>query len=195
MKAIQQKNGARQVPWKFVLWLDDDMVASPSHVAFMRDACGSVGQAVSALYCKRGNSRVLTIKEYLDREPLDVEMFVDGARRVDFISYPVTAGMGCLMVPVEIFEKHCASVPQFKQLTVDGLEPIPGICASGMSADVNGNLGWMSEDQCYCESLWHWAGGVWTVPIVFSHLSEVPLVPIANAEWLMNAQSAIPAVP
>lgn len=174
------------------MWLDDDMVASPAHVAFLRDACAALAACVTGIYCKRGEPRVVTIKHYIGESPQTVNVFADDGP-VSFVSYPVTGGMGCMMLPVDTFLAHCRTVPSFMQLDGTGknLEPVPGICASGMTADTNGNLGWLSEDQCYCESLWHWANGVWTVPAAFGHVSEVPLAPIPNAQWLMNAETSL----
>lgn len=191
MQRIREARKTGAVPWEFVLWLDDDMVASPAHVVFLREASAALGACVTGIYCKRGQPQVITIRHRVGTETQTVNLIADDVP-VSFPSYPVTGGMGAMMLPIDVFEEHCRQVPSFVQLDGTGKpQPIPGVCASGMTEDDEKRMGWLSEDQCYCESLWHWANGVWSVPVVFGHISEVPLAPMPGAQWLMNSQSPI----
>jgi hypothetical protein len=176
----------KQSKHNFVFWLDDDMLGTPSHVAFLREAARYLNAAVTGIYCKRCSSSELTVKLYPREETRSCHVGdVEHGDGVVFPSHPVCSGMGCLMVPVEQFKRYADGVPHFARVG-DGkdTEPVPGICASGMAQDESGQWVWLSEDQTYCEGLWCRENGVWTAPIGFAHLSEVPLRPSLDAVWL-----------
>lgn len=196
---------------KHIMWIDDDMAFSPSHLAFMRAQCDELASSVTGAYCKRGNSsriclRALgaqvrevhgvpeSIRVQLDADclhdylPDNPELWPDA----DYFAYPVTAGMGCLMVPVSHFVRHCAAVPQVTWNSAENEQTIvPGICESAMMQDGDGVFGWVSEDVNYSEGLWATGSGLWTCPIVFGHISHVPLVPNHQATWLGERGSPI----
>lgn len=162
--------------YRWVVWLDDDMVATPSHVAGLIQFAEVLETAVAGSYCKRGNARSLTWKSY----PGIVRTVAVDGHPVQ--CYPVTSGMGCLALSVDHFVHHCSEAPAWKRAGES--RTVPGICACGMSIDDGGGLGWRSEDQVYCEGLWTYGVGLYGVPIEFAHISEVALHPAAEALWL-----------
>jgi len=177
---------------EYVMWFDDDMVATPSHVAFLRAALRSTSHAdlgaVTGIYCKRNNPSQVTIRPYHGKKSRDSYVIADmpdpqESRIVPFESHPVLCGMGCLMMTRATFERHCAASPQFETHTASG-EFLPAIDASGVVTDEEGKLGWISEDQVYCTGLWQYCEGVWTTPIAFGHICEVAVFPKPDAEWL-----------
>lgn len=190
--------------YTYVVWIDDDMTFGPPHLAFMREQCRQMQTAVTGLYCKRGNPNVLCIRAITEMDPpieprrVILASLPDGsdASAVVFDSYPVTSGMGCLMLSVEHFVKHCEAVPQIRATSTDGsVVMTPGICAAGMCDDRDGTLGWVSEDQDYTENLWARDIGLWTCPIVFGHVSELPLFPVKLASWLSDKQPEVQTIP
>jgi hypothetical protein len=176
---------------RFVLWLDDDMVATLAHVAFLRLACSALDAAVTGLYCKRTDPSVLTIKQQARAEPRDV-VIQAGSESLAFTSHGVLAGMGCLMVSRSDFRLHAATVPAFDHVIGGRKMGVPALCCSGVCPDETGKIGWVSEDQCYCQGLWQWASGVWTAPIVFGHMSETALTPDVVPSWLPDHESSEP---
>jgi hypothetical protein len=176
---------------RFVMWLDDDMVGTVAHIAFMRAAAVGLQAAVTGLYCKRTDPSVLTIKQQAREEPRSTRILSD--REVLQIDcHGVLAGMGCLMVPRTDFLAHCNAVPKFDHVIAGRKMGVPALCCSGVCPDENGKIGWVSEDQCYCQGQWQWCNGVWTAPIVFGHMSEIALTPEVNAKWLPNHESSEP---
>lgn len=164
----------------YVIWIDDDMTFTPSHVAMLRDMSAELYRPVTGLYCKRTSSLELTAKIYTeaDAKPKQLSLGVD--------AIPVTAGMGCLLLPLRVFVDHCREVPSCTFVVHGKPTTLPGICASGMSHGIDGTIGWMSEDQVYCESLWYYGYGLYAVPIRFGHLTEVSIYPSDDARWLPN---------
>lgn len=171
----------------YVFWLDDDMFGTPEHVAFLRAAVDAMPYqgAVTGIYCKRNNPKQITIRPYAGEESYTSSLMFQRSymipQRCEFETHPVLAGMGCMMLKKQTFLEHCAASPQFETHTHG---EAPAICASGPCLDETGKFGWVSEDQCYSTGLWKYAGGVWTTPIAFSHLAEVPLLPLPDSEWL-----------
>lgn len=174
---------------KYVFWLDDDMVGTPAHVAFLRATCDALQAAATGLYCKRTDPGVLTIKQQAREEPRRVTL---AGESLSFESHGVIAGMGCLMVPRDDFLVHADTVPAFDHVIAGRKMGVPALCCSGVCPDERGKIGWVSEDQCYCQGLWQWCGGVWTAPIVFGHMSETALTPQVNAQWLPSHESSEP---
>lgn len=175
--------------YEYVLWMDDDMICKPWSVQFMR-ACSQLADlAITGYYCKRGQSSGLA----LSRMPGEVLRFpLPNAveQVVDINLTPVIGGMGCLLVPRGQFLQHVSRVPNVSKRNDDGTRSdLPGICASGYSADEHGVLGWLSEDLVYGQSLWHYGRGVYAAPVVWAHISEMPLLPLPDAKWL-NSHSA-----
>lgn len=170
--------------YEFVLWLDDDMICRENTVQFMVACSLLTGVAVTGYYCKRGQSTCLA----LSRMPGEKLHFVlrdtnQDERRIELA--PVIGGMGCLLIPRAQFIKHVESVPSVTKFDADGKRSdMPGVCSSGFCPDETGTLGWLSEDLVYGQSLWHWANGVYAAPVVWAHISEMPLLPLPNATWL-----------
>jgi hypothetical protein len=183
--------------WQYVCWIDDDMVFGTAHIAMLRDVSRFIASATTGIYCRRGQPTVVCVRDIPPQEiPVEVNHVSlplgDDPAWVEFQSYPVTAGMGCLMVPAGQFEQHCLSVPSVKRNVDDGSVLLtPGICSSGIAQDDEGSWGWQSEDESYCEGLWVFAKGLWTVPIAFGHMSNVPLIPAPDATWL-HADNSTP---
>lgn len=179
-------------PISHVVWIDDDMMGTPSHVAGLMQLSNAIGGPVTGHYCKRGSSNVLTLKRYPWGNVVRVRVRSSSPdlESLAFDAQPVTAGMGCLCVPAAEFLEHCERAPKWSGIAgANGKgSPAPGICASGMCTDSQGRIGWMSEDQTYCEGLWQYGFGLWEVPIEFAHISEVPLRPSPTAEWLPNPE-------
>lgn len=183
--------------YKYVLWIDDDMVAPTAAVQLMREVVRQIQASVSCFYCKRGASGALALRKW-EGDPLNVELvhreitavsgvaFREGVKQVTTVPLqPVIGGMGCLMVPSEQFVRHVESVPNVSRLLPDGTSAdMPGICSSGFCRDDGGKLGWLSEDLVYGQSLWHWCSGLYGLPIRWGHVSEVTLVPTEDAIWL-----------
>lgn len=169
--------------WDYVVWIDDDIVGSTSHYAFMRAACVALDAPVSGIYCKRNDPTMVCIRR-MTVQSIESRQVMLEEGNVTFISEPVTAGMGAIMMKAEHFIYHCQSVPLVVSPDNAKDTKMPGICASGMCPDKAGNVGWVSEDMCYCQSLWHYQLGLWSLPIVFGHVSSIPLYPNSNAEWL-----------
>lgn len=176
---------------RFVLWLDDDMVGTVAHVAFLRATCEDIEASATGLYCKRTDPSVLTIKQQA-REDMREAVIQTESEALAFTSHGVIAGMGCLLVPRTEFLVHAATVPAFDHVIAGRKTAVPALCCSGVCPDENGKIGWVSEDQCYCQGLWQWGNGVWTSPIVFGHMSETALTPQVNAQWLPNHESSEP---
>lgn len=176
---------------RFVFWLDDDMVGTLAHVAFLRATCAVAQAAVTGLYCKRTDPSMLTIKQQAYEQPRAVHIKT-GYEELVFASHGVLAGMGCLMVRREEFLAHADAVPTFDHIVGGCKMQIPAVCCSGVCQDQNGKIGWVSEDQCYCQGQWQWANGVWTAPIVFGHMSEIALTPDVNSTWLPDHESSEP---
>jgi hypothetical protein len=170
-----------------VLWVDDDMVYTPAEAAFVFHLSDLFGAAISAAYCKRGNSNRLTLKHfYADvlSAPLS-ELFplLDNVDEIEVL--PALCGMGFLVVPAFQFAEHCRRVPQCEHQTSDGRTvSMPAICSSGPLDLTRGRFCWCSEDECYCRGLWRYSNGVYVAPIQVAHLSSVPLVPAKDATWL-----------
>jgi len=175
--------------YEFVLWFDDDMICRPNTVQFMIACSLLTGVAISAYYCKRGQSSCLALSR-MPGEPLEFALAdKSGASRLIQLE-PVIGGMGCLLIPRHQFLKHVQSVPNVTKFRDDGSRSdMPGICSSGFCPDDTGLLGWLSEDLVYGQSLWHWANGVYAAPVVCAHISEMPLLPLPGARWL-NDHSA-----
>lgn len=182
---------------RFVIWIDDDMVAPRGAVQLMRYIVEKKQVAVSGMYCKRGNQRALA-QSLWPEPPISVELVhreIDpstgislgcGAVQISAIDLlPVIGGMGCLMVSREDFLRHVEQVPNVRKTFPDGVQTdMPGICSSGFCLDTNGEYGWLSEDLVYCQSLWRWASGVYAAPIAWGHVSEMQLAPTPDAVWL-----------
>lgn len=173
--------------YKYVCWIDDDMVFSPSHLMFLRQSAMALSASVTGIYCRRGDPTTACVRHIPSQHPPICErntlLFSEG-EQASFTAYPVTAGMGCLLVPVEDFMRHCASCPVADiSLNTGEKTVVVGVCSSQMGG-VPGAFGWVSEDESYCEGLWIHGGGVWSVPIAFGHMSTVPLAPDPDACWL-----------
>jgi hypothetical protein len=176
---------------RFIFWLDDDMVGTVAHIAFLRATCIALQAAVTGLYCKRTDPSVLTIKQQACEVPHEAKILTTNDL-LHFESHGVIAGMGCLMVPRTDFLAHCEAVPAFDHVIAGRRMGVPALCCSGVCPDERGKIGWVSEDQCYCQGLWQWGSGVWTAPIVFGHMSDIALTPHVNANWLPNHESSEP---
>lgn len=194
--------------YQWVVWLDDDMVATPSHLEGLIAFAKALGTAVSGSYCKRGDPRLLTWRAFSRELVRHVLLSGTDAPEPLVQCYPIRSGMGCLALSVQQFMLHCQNAPTatFSHLDrstsssatddLDGLAPtatfshikrrVPGICASGMVSDEHGNVSWCSEDQTYGEALWYYGIKLFGVPLAFEHISEVHLIPIASATWLGN---------
>lgn len=180
--------------YQYMIWIDDDMVCGDGYVQLMRSACKQTGASISGVYCKRGCSGALALREWdgLERqcafelkEPVPIEGIGSVELAESITLRPVIGGMGCLMVPREAFLKHVSSVPNVHRRHPDGKRSdMPGVCSSGFCPDDRGKLGWLSEDLVYGQSLWHWATGIYMLPLAWGHLSEVQLLPSQNAIWL-----------
>ena len=186
LQTLERNEGLR-----FVFWLDDDMVGTVAHVAFLRATCAKLRAAVTGLYCKRVDPAVLTIKQQAREDPRDVVIATE-TELLSFVSHGVIAGMGCLMVSRSDFLLHAATVPAFDHIIAGRKMGVPALCCSGVCPDERGKIGWVSEDQCYCQGLWQWCSGVWTAPIVFGHMSEIALTPEVRAQWLPSHESSEP---
>jgi hypothetical protein len=186
LQVLEQTTGIR-----FVFWLDDDMVGTVSHVEFLRATSASLKAAVTGIYCKRTDPSVLTIKQQAREVPR--RACIDTVHeKIEFDCHGVLAGMGCLMVRREEFLAHSEAVPAFDNVIAGRKMGVPALCCSGVCPDERGKIGWVSEDQCYCQGLWQWGSGVWTAPIVFGHMSDIALTPHVNANWLPNHESSEP---
>lgn len=188
-RALQVLEANERLRW--VMWLDDDMVGTLAHVAFLRAACSELKAAVTGLYCKRTDPAVLTIKQQARELPKRV-CFDTELKPVSFESHGVLAGLGCLMVSRDDFQLHAATVPAFDHVIAGRKMGVPALCCSGVCPDETGKIGWVSEDQCYCQGLWQWCRGVWTAPIVFGHMSETALTPDVVPSWLPDHESSEP---
>jgi len=177
---------------RYLLWLDDDMVGTVAHVTFLRATCADLGAAVTGLYCKRTDPSVLTVKQQACEHPRQAVIDTEQNESISFDCHGVLAGMGCLMLSRKHFLAHCEAVPAFDHVIAGRKMGVPALCCSGVCPDENGKVGWVSEDQCYCQGLWQWANGVWTAPIVFGHMSEIALTPQVNAMWLPDHESSEP---
>jgi len=182
-------------PFRYVLWLDDDMAFSLAGVHMLREVSRRIGRPVSAAYCLRGRPNQLAWK----RLPVDVATedsvviwgtSPDGATEGPTALvplYPILSGMGSLMVPAGQFRDHwrsCLKVGERLDGTIDYPTHMAAICSSTLQPNRDGVYVWVSEDHAYCEGLWEMHFGVWGVPIVFHHVSELPLAPIPEALWL-----------
>lgn len=176
---------------RYVFWLDDDMVGTVAHVAFLRATSRMLDAAATGLYCKRTDASVLTIKQQAREDPRRVTINTE-SDLLSFDSHGVLAGMGCLMVPRAKFLAHALAVPAFDHVIAGRKTQVPTMCCSGVCPDESGKFGWVSEDQCYCQGQWQWGNGVWSAPIVFGHMSEIALTPAVNAQWLPNHESSEP---
>lgn len=167
----------------YVLWMDDDMLCKPWTVQFMRACCQQLNVAVTGYYCKRGQSSGLAFSR-MPGEPLGLSLERRDGERESVELVPVIGGMGCMIVPREQFLLHLESVPNVAKQTDGKRSDMPGICSSGYCPDDQGVLGWMSEDSVYCQSLWHYGRGVYAAPVVWAHISEMPLLPLPDAHWM-----------
>jgi hypothetical protein len=182
---------ARNDALQYVMWLDDDMVGTVAHVAFLRAASSDLQAATTGLYCKRTDQSMLTIKSQAYEDPRTVSVQTE-TEELLIKTYGVLAGLGCLMLRRQEFLAHCEAVPAFDHVIAGSKTGVPAVCCSGVCPDERGKIGWVSEDQCYCQGQWQWGNGVWTVPIVFGHMSEIALAPEINAQWLPSHESSEP---
>jgi hypothetical protein len=167
------------------------MVGTVAHVEFLRATCEDLRAAVTGLYCKRTDPSTLTIKQQACEEPREAVIRTE-KDLLSFTCHGVLAGMGCLMLRRQEFLAHCEAVPAFDHVIAGRKMGVPALCCSGVCPDERGKIGWVSEDQCYCQGLWQWGSGVWTAPIVFGHMSDIALTPQVNANWLPNHESSEP---
>jgi hypothetical protein len=184
--------------YRYVLWIDDDMVPPLGAVQLMREAVSQIGASVTCYYCKRGASGALALRKW-EGSPVVVafshrDSGPQQAQATTTVALqPVIGGMGCLMVPTEQFLLHVSSVPNVERPNPDGTtSDMPGICSSGFCADQQGKLGWLSEDLVYGQSLWHWCSGLYGLPIRWGHVSEVTLIPTEDATWLNRDDDQAP---
>lgn len=195
---------------KYLIWIDDDMVGPRGGVHLMRHIVQETNVAISGLYCKRGNQRALAHSLWPEppREislkkrpcpsgvgsPTMIPMLGHPIATIDLL--PIIGGMGCLMVSRDDFLRHVEQVPNVTKTFPDGVTTdMPGICSSGFTRDTNGEYGWLSEDLVYCQSLWHWASGVYAAPIAWGHVSEVQLAPTPDAVWLHKREPTGEPIP
>jgi len=157
----------------------------------LRATCVATQAAVTGLYCKRTDPSILTVKQQACEVPTRATIQTE-REPISFDCHGVLAGMGCLMVGRTDFLDHCKAVPAFDHVIAGRKMGVPALCCSGVCPDERGKIGWVSEDQCYCQGLWQWGNGVWTAPIVFGHMSDIALTPEVGAKWLPNHESSEP---
>jgi hypothetical protein len=169
---------------EYALWIDDDMIASPSHIAALVAISRSLNDqvAISAIYCKRGNPRVLAMK-LQGHEDYCSNLHVDPDCELVCYLPKIIGGMGCLVVPRDLFLSHCERCPQVGILHPGNAEldynSVPAVCSSYAESDPNGKFHWISEDQSYTRAI-----PVFAAPIIVAHLSLVGLLPYPDAVWL-----------
>lgn len=176
--------------YRYVLWLDDDMLATPSHVAALRaisqspevpDLC-----AITACYCKRGNPRMLAQRLVVDGVSVSVDVTqhlgagVTAVEPVRVDMPEVVGGMGFLLVPRDLFLGHCQAVGDVGNI-VHGAksEGVPALCMSGPVRGEDGAMHWLPEDISYTGAI-----TVLAAPLSVAHLSLVGLLPYPDATWL-----------
>lgn len=176
--------------WRYVLWLDDDMLPTPSDIGCLRAIARAMREAiaVTAMYCKRADPRRLTLRPVLDTSGMPViadcdvsqECHVHGTEVPLFELPRVVGGMGCLLVPVDTFLRHCALMGDVGIIRSSdaGEEPVPAVCSAGVRTS-DGHAYWQSEDIGYTSGM-----AVHAAPLVVAHLSLVGLLPYSNARWL-----------
>jgi len=164
---------------QYVLWYDDDMVVTPWHVDVLRAASSALGVSVTAHYCKHTSTRRLTARSF---PGFGSYLYWTHDGTVSEL-VPVVCGMGALLVRRQDFIAAWDRSPAFCTHTTDDIE-LRAIAASGPAPDVDGVLGWISEDQVYCTALWQYASGVYAVPLPVGHVSKVALYPTPDAAYL-----------
>jgi hypothetical protein len=169
---------------RYALWLDDDIIATPSHIAGLRAIASGLTDrvAASALYCKKSNPKQLAFRvvgeEFCAVSPrCDVET----TEEIECVCPRVVGGMGCLLVPRDIFLASCETAAECGGvvLPTGARETMPAICSSGPDIDADGHVRWQSEDDSYTSSM-----PVIAAPISVAHLSLVALLPYPGAAWL-----------
>lgn len=169
---------------QWVLWFDDDMVGTSAHVRLMREMSLSLGTvAVTGMYCKHTSNLLLTCRRYPGTADVLTINLADDEGPCVAECVPVLSGMGCMLVPASHFLGVWDCSPTIATHT-DKHRVLKAICASGPVADESGALGWVSEDQVYSQGLWQHAKGVYALPIVWGHLTTVPLGPAPFARFL-----------
>jgi hypothetical protein len=174
---------------RYVLWLDDDMIAMGAHVAFLRRCVDATSQACTAYYCKRGHPNELAMRAVSEVPPKLVSVMFCNDQVLTFSAHAVLCGMGFLMLSRQHFVLHCEVSP----VVGAGDSTVPVVCTSGpvevttaetmLSASAP-SLTWFSEDISYCDGLWNLCNGVVAVPIAVAHLSTIALLPAPDAAWL-----------
>jgi|WetSurMetagenome_2_1015567.scaffolds.fasta_scaffold00908_29 hypothetical protein len=169
-----------------VLWLDDDMTFAVEDIAALKYFAAIGHCAVTAIYCKRGNSKELTCGPAFAPNESGADhkwlALPDGS---EVECFPVIAGMGAMMLSRDDFVKSCELSQRCFGKTKTAADAMPAVCFSGPMANDDGSYEWVSEDRAYSSLLWSvLPGGLFAVPVAVGHVSEVALVPDADAVWL-----------
>jgi hypothetical protein len=172
---------------KYVLWLDDDMLATGAHVSFIRACVVASSRACTAYYCKRGYPRELAMRRVPEVPASLLSVAFSPDDILTFNVEPTLCGLGFLMLSREQFMQHCDAVPHVGDTAET---TVPVVCSSGPVKVTHWNdadatrLTWFSEDISYCDGLWQLVRGVVAVPIAVAHLSSLALLPAPDAAWL-----------
>lgn len=169
-----------------VLWLDDDMVFSVEDIAALK-YFASIGHcAVTAVYCKRGNQKELTCgPAFAVNEPGADRKWLALPDGSEVECVPVIAGMGAMLLSREDFLRSCELSQRCFGKKKTASDAMPAVCFSGPMANDDGSYEWVSEDRAYSSLLWSvLPGGLFAVPVAVGHISEVALLPDADAAWL-----------
>lgn len=153
-----------------VLWLDADMVFSPSLVRAHMEAVSKWGVPIAGLYPQRVKPAAALVKHSVEgiQAPLELE--------------PVLAGMGALMVPANLFlaqydTSHPCADPEMRRVIC------PMLLRPHVDAQNGGDV-LISEDFSYCLSFFERElgapfRGVYSPknePLCYGHVAEKVLV-------------------
>ena len=153
--------------FRFVFWLDNDMTATPVHIAVLCKLAELSDACVSGIYCRK-----TTEKEWCFRRvPSDSEV-LEGVRLE-----PAVGGLGCCAITTRAFLHICDSVPAADF----GDRKLPAVFQSRLEG-----RDWLSEDLWFGKCAWESGVGFYAAPIAFGHVATRAIMPAEDGSWMFG---------